>query len=164
MSLQQACVITLVLVSSARASHESLVDPNFDLTLPGDTAPGAYADAAAAAPHAPNRNALAGTTLRLGLFPFTLLPYVNLEPGCGIPLMQTFGQECTYAGGYMVELWDMITAELGATGSYHTDWSIVMRQTEPMGPRGFACLETRACSFHCCISGSSCFLRSVRQR
>ena len=145
MSLQQACVIILVLVSSARASHESLVDPNFDLTSPGDTAPGAYADAAAAAPHAPNRNALVGTTLRLGLFPFTLLPYVNLEPGCGIPLMQTFGQECTYAGGYMVELWDMITAELGATGAYHTDWSIVMRQTEPMGPRAFACLETRAC-------------------
>ena len=39
----------------------------------------------------------------------------------------------------------MITAELGATGAYHTDWSIVMRQTEPMGPRAFACLETRAC-------------------
>ena len=97
MSLQQACVIALVLVSSARASHE-YNRSNFDLTLPGDTAPGAHADAAAAAPHAPNRNALAGTTLRLGLFPFTLLPYVNLEPGCGIPLVQTFGQECTYKG------------------------------------------------------------------
>ena len=37
----------------------------------------------------------------------------------------------------------MVTTELGAAGTFHTDWSIVMRQDQPLGPRAFACLEMR---------------------
>ena len=110
------------------------------------TTAGAYSSGAiSAAPHAPNRNALAGTTLRLGLFPFTLNPWQSLKAGCGITHMQTFGQQCEHDGGYVVEFWDMVTTELGAIGTFHVDWSIVMRQDQPLGPRAFACLEMRTC-------------------
>ena len=137
----------LQLIASARASHELSNDIHNVVQLPATESNGAFATGAATAqPHAPNRNALMGRMLTLGIWPMTLMPFFKLADGCGIPLMQTFGQPCAVDGGFVPEFWDLVTTELGAVGATHADWLSAPRMGWGLiGPYGFACLELRTC-------------------
>lgn len=83
--------------------------------------------------------------MRLGLMPFTLMPFWRLEDGCGVPHMHSVGQPCLLTGGYVFEFWEVLSAELGGKGSYLADWGALANAEKPIGPQMFPCLATRAC-------------------
>ena len=77
-----------------------------------------------------------------------MMPFVSIQDGCGLSnVPASIGQPCRHESGYIVEMWSMLTDELGANGVVATDWGMVLRGTlEPVfGPRTFTCLDNRAC-------------------
>ena len=128
-----------LLLPCALASHPGVDNPAI-FNEAGVEIQGAYGSATAQG-HSPSYRCCTQQTLRLGLPPLSLLPFMQVQDGCD------FGQACTYTGGMIVELWSLVTSELGAAGVVTGDWgyAVGMSQGLPLGPRSASCLETGMC-------------------